>query len=501
MKTHPIATPHPIWEMCRKHWDLPETLYAGKHALLKRRKEYIPKFDAETEDAYQARIARALLDNVYRKAIERVVSLPFAKDASIRGGGSQDDPTKKSDRLSAFRWDVDGTGIPITGFLAEVLRVANRFGGCHVLLDYPALQPGATLADEIAAGGRPFAHVIEPDRLFGWSWGDDGQLDHIRYTEWGHRSNGYTVESVERIRLITRTEWQLWEKREADVTGQGPEWVLIDEGLHTFGAVPLLTYTIRANRRLDRFAFLPPHETLADLNLAHWQSTSDQRHITHFARVPLLYATGVTEEDVANLVIKAGGIIPLMDPQAKVGYIEHGGKAIEAGMVEIERLEDRMRSLSLQPFQPRAGVETKATTVATENQSQQSEVQRWIRDLEAFAVRIVEQAAAIIGEQVPDDIEVDIYSDFTVQLHDAADLKWLDEARKRGDIDQITYLVELRRRGVLDETADPEQIKENTEAEGLDSVPPGDPPRTDDPGDDPDAGDPNSEDDDDPLDE
>ena len=38
----------------------------------------------------------------------------------------------------------------------------------------------------------------------------------------------------------------------------------------------------------------PPLMDLAWLNLAHWQSASDQRHILHVARVPILFGRNLT---------------------------------------------------------------------------------------------------------------------------------------------------------------------------------------------------------------
>ena len=41
---------------------------------------------------------------------------------------------------------------------------------------------------------------------------------------------------------------------------------------------------------------------LAWLNLAHWQSASDQRHILHVARVPFLFGRGLSEGEIDLLL-------------------------------------------------------------------------------------------------------------------------------------------------------------------------------------------------------
>lgn len=464
-----VATPCYHYRVSAKRWDMPETMYAGAYALLDRAAEFLPKFAAEEAQTYEARKRHALLDNVYARAIDRIVATPFSRDVQIRGDGSTQRDQEATGvlggtRLADLWWDVDGTGTPFTGWLADVFRCANRFGVAHVLADYPAIPGGSTLADEIAAGGRPYLHLIQPDRLIGWSWGSDGQLDTIRIREWAIELAGRWGEvSRERVRVIGRDWWQLWQRVESPV-GDQPAWQVIEEGDHTLGNVPLLTYRIRTLDS-DRMAGLPPHETLAQVNLAHWQSTSDQRNILHHSRVPIIVLTGVEPDQAVPL--KPGGTLQLQDPKATASWLEHSGKAIEAGAAELMRMEDRMRMLSLQPFQPREGMDVKATAVVADNASSKAEIQRWIRDLEAFAVRCLERAASITGDTLPESLSIDVFSDFTVSLHDSSDLQWLDKARARGDIDAVTFLTELRRRGVLDEMALPAEIWNQAQSDGL----------------------------------
>src|SRR6185295_4553940 len=94
---------------------------------------------------------------------------------------------------------------------------------------------------------------------------------------------------------------------------------------------------------LNRTGFMtgePPLEELADLNVAHWQSSSDQRNILTVARVPILFGTGI--EGNEKLEIGASSMIRTSDPNAKLTYVEHTGAAIGAGERDLERLEFQM---------------------------------------------------------------------------------------------------------------------------------------------------------------
>src|SRR3546814_6971269 len=90
---------------------------------------------------------------------------------------------------------------------------------------------------------------------------------------WGERA-------VEQIRVLEPGRWSLW--RRADAVRDRP-WRRHAGGETSFGppgfgTLPLVTvYAERTGYLTAR----PPLLDLAWLNLAHWQSSSDQRHILH----------------------------------------------------------------------------------------------------------------------------------------------------------------------------------------------------------------------------
>lgn len=85
---------------------------------------------------------------------------------------------------------------------------------------------------------------------------------------------------------------------------------------------------------------------LAWLNLAHWQSASDQRHILHVARVPILFGRALQVAD-GEIEIGPNRLILADDPAAGLRFVEHFGTAIAAGRQDLVDLEDRMAVLGL----------------------------------------------------------------------------------------------------------------------------------------------------------
>ena len=82
------------------------------------------------------------------------------------------------------------------------------------------------------------------------------------------------------------------------------------------------------------------------MNIAHWQSQSDQRNILHFARVPILFARGLSEN--SKLKISSGSATLASSPEAELKWVEHTGKAIASGQADLVHLEFQMQTMGLQ---------------------------------------------------------------------------------------------------------------------------------------------------------
>ena len=65
---------------------------------------------------------------------------------------------------------------------------------------------------------------------------------------------------------------------------------------------------------------------LAWLNIAHWQSSSDQRHVLTVARFPMLAGSGVPEN--TNVVVGPDRMLTTPNADGKFYYVEHTGAAI-----------------------------------------------------------------------------------------------------------------------------------------------------------------------------
>lgn len=456
------------YEAMEKRWRLPRALRGGTLAMREGAQEWLPQEEGEQTTKYATRLGRSVLYGAYDDTIAKLSGKPFARAVSITTD-SLPGP------LRALEDDVDGEGTSLTDFARDFFETALDRGLAHILVDYSGSAAGLTEEAERERGLRPVFLNIRPDRVIGWRKriGESGghQLDRVRYTGTRIEPDGpWGEEIIQTVRVIDFSPSggasQLWTKR----TDQG-EFVLDAESgqrRHTFKGVPMVTMYA------DRTGFMtgkPPLEPLAWLNLCHYQSSSDQRNILHFARVPMLAETGVTPEQTEDgfvRTIAASSRLASTDTNAKFYWVEiTSGAGIEAGNADIQRMEDQMEVLGLQPLIRRTG-----TTTATERQShdasEECQLQMLVRRCEAAIRRAFVIAGQWIGVKVPDEFRVNIFNEFGISARAGLDIDALLKARMGGELSRETFLREIRRRSVISEDTDIEEEMGRIEAEGPD---------------------------------
>ena len=436
-----VNEPSSSYKAMAEKWGLLHDLLGGTSAMRAAGKSRLPIETREEEQAYENRLQRSYLYGALADTIDKIVSKPFSRPAIVRGN--------VPDALKEVVEDPAMKGLDLTQFARELFADAVTHGVAHVLVDFPSVAGGLSMADEKAEGVRPYFVRVSPPDMIGWrssrQAGGRERLTEVRLREYRTESDGgWGDTQVERVRVLREDEWQLWQKI-------GEEWLMVEEGTHTYGGIPIVSLY------LDPTGFMtadPPFEDLAWLNLAHWQSLSDQRNILRFARMPLLYQFGISEEEIeSEITIGPSQLIRSINPDAKMGYVEHGGRAIESGDKDLRNLEAQMEVMGLQPLISKTGGAT-ATGRALDESRTHSNIQAWIRALEDTLGEALAVAGRWMGVELPDDVAVDVFSDFGLTMKAEQDIRALVDMRKSNLITHKTFLEEVKRRGLLSDTVD-----------------------------------------------
>ncbi|MEQ8587655.1 MAG: DUF4055 domain-containing protein [Thalassobaculaceae bacterium] len=434
-----VASPNAAWHAMAPDWELIADLLGGTRAMRAAGERWLPREPKESLEAYRIRLSRTVLFNGLGRAVQTLLGKPFAKPVTLADGADR--------RLLEIGRDLDLGGRDLTTFARDVLRAALTDGVTHILVDFPeAATGGETLHDERERGARPyFVHIPARD-LIGWRADGGGRLERVRIRETVlERDGAWGEATVPQIRVLEPGGWSVW--RRPPGRDDAP-WRKTAEGETTLGRIPLVSiYAGRTGFLTAR----PPLMDLAWLNLAHWQSSSDQRHILHVARVPILFARNlkVGEDGIEigpNRLIQGDG------DGAELRYVEHSGAAIAAGRQDLADLEDRMAVMGLDLLVGRSGGVT-ATERAIDAARSDSALTGLIREVEDGLSRAFAVAAEWLDLNPAAAGRVTVDPDHGIDAQEAREIDLLLRARLAGEIDRPAFLAEIRRRGILSEQA------------------------------------------------
>lgn len=427
--------------MRETYWALIQDLLGGTPAMRAARSKWLPKNDREQDEDYNERLGRTFLYGAYEDTVDDIVGRPFSHALQYEGWEGL------PDALTGIDVNADGNGTDLSELAKDLFVDGINYGKFHVLVDMPT-TPAANLAEERRLGIRPRLVRIDPLDLIGWQYVvEDGieVLTQIRVKETISRPSGkFSSEDVERVRVYGRDAWEVYECRK---TNRGAKWVLTASGKNRLGVVPLVTGYFK---RAGFLTSVPPLKDLAFANLEHWQSSSEQRHILHYSRVPFLFGSGFTSKELQGRIeVGAQRMVRSTNPDAKMGYVEIHGKSLESGATDLERIEERMEVLGLQPL-IKASVEATATKTVVDEKRKEATIHDWIRATEKGLMQALRFAARWMKSEIPSTVKASIYRDFTLGRADS-DMRDLQQMRDRGDISQKRILLEAKRRGILDD--------------------------------------------------
>lgn len=468
-------------------WQKVQTLLDGTDAMRAAGQARLPQHQNEDPDCYADRLSVATLLNLTQLTLDSWVGRPFSDPIRI----DDDVPEEMKEILDDVDLQGNAVGVFARGWFREGLAKAVA----HVLVDFPFTERAVmTMEDEREMNLRPYWSFIRPeDLIFAEATIMDGReiLTHIRIQQNEVQRVGFTEMLVQRIRVFDRvipgetptpvgmeltgdakidipllfgedgaggTFMSIWILQEGD-DGEEDKWVLefaptridIDE-------IPLVTFYA------DRDGLVsgkPPLLDLADLNIRHWQSQSDQINILTTARFPLLAMTGV-DPDTDVIEIGPRRALGSTNENAKFLYVEHTGKAIGAGRQDLQDLEEQMANYGAEFLKKRPGDQT-----ATARALDSAEATSPIRDATVRFNDALARAKALTAKWmgVEDQGVIAVSVDFGPEDLEAADMRVLSEARKQRDLSQQDFLAELSRRGALSDTFNFEVNKSRLAAE------------------------------------
>lgn len=483
-----VNTPTKKFKQMREWWELPDALMQGSTAL--KTPAWLPKEPAESDRNYELRMKRSHLFNAFKKTVQTNVGKVFSKDISIN---DDVDPL-----IKLMLDNVDMEGRDIHQFAKSVFEDGLVRGLSAIFVDYTATEPGETRADEL--NDRPYFVHLTADQLLDVRSTIIGGRERPTYLRFVENvvsyDDDYTEDWKERVKVFQMRddgviEWFSWERNTAQggfvnrvqqswseqtKSDQDNDWAITDGG-ELFG-IPYIPIIPFYTNRHGFFYASPPLNELAETNLTHFRSQSDQENVLHIARVPMLKVRGFNSIDPEtghkqDIVISPNTVIDLgSDPQADASWIEHDGKALQAGREHLQDLENQMAVQGLELTAQRPGGQT-ATEKAIDTAAANSQLKSMALNLQDA----IEQAMMIAALYLQLDPEsagsIGVNTDFTVSYQGDRDMANLFELYRNNLIDAQTLLNEAKRRSVLHpdvETDRDDELISNQRSDGLQNM-------------------------------
>jgi hypothetical protein len=457
----------------RRH--LCRTLMGGTWHMRQAGVTYLPMEPKEKSTSYERRKNRTVLKNYFKKTIKSLVGRVFIKPITVE--------TENPD-IKGWLEDIDLQGNHINLFAQDLMAKGMRDGLAFVHVEMPKRpvdpltgEPQyVSLADMRNGGFRPYMLMVTADRILGWrasSAPGEPALAMIRFREITQVEDGeFGTAQLERIRVLDmvptlegpRCRFRVFERQTegvntsvysynmpANINDPLQGYVMIDSGMTTADHIPF--YPFYADREAFMKGF-PALEDLAYLNLAHWQSSSDQRNILHVARVPILFGSGFEkdENDQYDVALEVGANIAIYGPEnSTLQYVEHQGMAIKAGADDLEGLESEMVTFGLEFMMSRPSHESASARILD-----QTEVNSPLKKVADALVDCLENALKCMSDYIEDPEEpvVKTNGELGLSIKDSAAVSNLIEMRKEKQISHLTFLRELQRMGMISDDLD-----------------------------------------------
>ncbi|MGQ7956502.1 DUF4055 domain-containing protein [Pseudomonas sp. SP16.1] len=448
----------PAVKAMREDWAIVDALMGGTKAMREAGETFLPKWPKEDAKAYKARLGLSTLLPAFAETVRNMTGRVFAEPISF----GEDVP----DEIQGYAENIDRQGNNLQVWAQEFFRSGLARGLCHVLVDYPKADGLKTRADEINAGVRPYAIIIQPGQVLGWkstSQNGEQMLSQFRYmesVEVDDPENGFGVKKIEQIRVLAPGTWQTY--RQVDGDNGAKVWTLFEEGATSLDHIPLATFY---TKRTGFMTAEPPLLELAHLNVKHWQSQSDQDNILHIARVPILAVMGA-----GDMVDETGKTKPfeltigtssatVLDKDGDMKWVEHTGQAIKAGRESLLDLEDQMRMAGGKLLQK----EKQATKTAAQAEEEAAQELSPLQTMAGQFEDCLDQVLQYFAEwrRQKEGGHVSVNGNFDIDYAPEQTLPLLKGMTDSSYLSKETLFKEVQRRGVLngDLTWEEEQQK------------------------------------------
>ena len=228
---------------------------------------------------------------------------------------------------------------------------------------------------------------------------------------------------------------------------------LIDSGSTTLDFIPLIAYSLTSDTEI--FTGDPPLYDLAELNLKHYQLSSEKTEVLHKCNIPFLQINERTPGSFGSEIdrplgyedtIKIGSNTVLKNVDC--AFIEPSGSATSTTQQDISQLEQEINERTLS-FLSGLNSPRTATEVSLQSSATQSNLINWARRKESNIQRIFDYWGKWVDAGTEEIGRIKVEDGLLDQAMSDARANFLVQLNQTGNLSTPTLLKLLRDGGVL----------------------------------------------------
>jgi len=418
----------------------------GTKAMKAAGTKYLPQHPGEPDEQYTSRLQSSVLHNITARIIDVLTARPFKKIAFIQS---------KNPEISKLNINFDGSGQSFTDSLRLYFQEALWDSQAHVFVDFSKSKKDPTGAPIYTPNSKHRVKLINNDNILNGRYDKEtGELTYLRFRDYICVQEGFNDKEVLQIWEFKKEFGEVFfrkhieHKMENETVFEPDPWDKFSLKFIPFLSLYPKPTKVKFNPKLI-------FQDMAELNITHWQSYSEQRNALKFARIPILFFKGV------DLSTKDGGIklgsqyaVATKHVEADGKYIETAGTAIKDGRDDVLDLEQKMQALGFELLAKKQGAQT-ATGATYDMESTNSLLGCFAVALKEFSENLIKIICAWYN--INDDFEVNLDTKFNIDYNDEK-IRTLLAIWTNGGIKTDSFLIEMKKHGVIHEEADIDTI-------------------------------------------
>jgi hypothetical protein len=329
-------TKMPLVEELDDKLEVVADLWEGTTQVQEQSSKYLPKEPHESTANYSIRLQRSILEPYFKNAVIDNVAKMFGNE-----------PTLTTTIPVEIYEDIDEDRNDYVEFAKRASVNALRDGTGYILVEYPQLDVDADLS--ITTSSRPYWIHIKQDQLLEASpayANGKKTLGIFRFKEiYSYRVDEFEIKYVEQIREYRNNNGVVTYRIFRNNTGA---WVVFEEGVISLSEIPVTQINFRP---VGYFLGTPVFFDLAQMNIVHYQLTSDLLNILHMSQVPMLklkgYQSAFDDNGIKQeITISPNTVIEFSNPEGDASWVEIAGSGIMVAQDQIRIIEEKMEKLA-----------------------------------------------------------------------------------------------------------------------------------------------------------